>query len=83
MLGANFVFINQAFHEYSPRKANRIYLTLQLVWKEAMKVHGSNKFKIPHMKKQSLERQGCLPLQITCEAPLVADAMAKLAAWNN
>lgn len=47
-----------------------------------MKVHGSNKFKIPHMKKNTLERQGRLPLQITCETTLVADAMAKLAAWN-
>ena len=70
-------------HEYSPQKANRIYLTLQLVMREAMKVQGSNKFKIPHVKKQTLERQGRLPWQIACEAPLVAEAMAKLAAWNN
>ena len=48
----------QAYQEYSPRMANIIYLTIQLVWKEAMKVQGSNKFKIPHMKKASLERQG-------------------------
>ena len=77
-------YIKQAFQEYSPQKANRIYLTLQLVMREAMKVQGSNKFKIPHVKKQTLERQGRLPWQIACEAPLVAEAMAKLAAcWNN
>jgi hypothetical protein len=52
------------------------------VWKEAMKVQGSNKYKIPHVKKQSLERQGRLPVQIACEAELVAEASAKLAAWN-
>lgn len=45
-------------------------------------MHGSNKFKILHMKKNTLERQGRLPLQVTCETTLVADAMAKLAAWN-
>lgn len=35
-----------------------------------------------HEEKNTLERQGRLPLQITCETTLVADAMAKLAAWN-
>jgi hypothetical protein len=52
------------------------------VLKEAMKVQGSNKYKIPHMKKGSLERQGRLPVQIPCEAELIAEATAKLAAWN-
>lgn len=55
-------------------------MTLQLVLKESMKVAGSNKYKIPHMKKGTLERQGRLPLQIICEASLVVDAMIKLAA---
>ena len=58
--------------------ANIIYLTIQLVWKEAMKVQGSNKFKIPHMKKASLERQGRLPIQIDCDASLVTEAAASL-----
>jgi hypothetical protein len=62
--------------------ANRIYLTLQQVWKEAMKVHGCNKFKIPHMKKEMIERQETLPLQIDCETTLVLEAITKLAAWN-
>jgi hypothetical protein len=42
-----------------------------------MKVHGCNKFKIPHMKKERLERQGTLPLQIDCET-LVLEAMLSL-----
>jgi hypothetical protein len=74
--------ILQAFDEYSPRKANGTYLTLQKVWKETMKAHGSNKFKIPHMKKGTLERQGRLPLQIHCEPRLVHEANERLAAWN-
>lgn len=72
--------VQEAFNEYSPKKTNRIYVTLQLVLKESMKVAGSNKYKIPHMKKGTLERQGRLPLQIICEASLVVDAMIKLAA---
>jgi hypothetical protein len=48
-----------------------------------MKVAGSNRFKIPHMNRGKLEKEGRLPLQITCEASLLADAMARLAAANN
>jgi len=42
--------------EYCPRKANRIFVTLQTVLIEAMKKKGNNNFKIPHMKKETLER---------------------------
>jgi len=48
-----------------------------------MKIAGSNRFKITHMNKGKLEKEGRLPLQITCEASLLADAMASLAAANN
>jgi hypothetical protein len=64
----------------APKKANRIWLTLHLILKEAMKIAGSNKYKITHINKQRLERQGRLPLQINCEAHI---AMAFLAAANN
>jgi hypothetical protein len=57
-----------------------MYLTLHQVLKETMKVHGSNKFKIPHMKKGGLERLGLLPLQVHCEATIVNEAMDMLAA---
>jgi len=43
--------------EYCPKKANRIFVTLQTVLKEAIKVKGCNKIKIPHMNKQALERE--------------------------
>jgi hypothetical protein len=72
----------QAFHEYLPRKANRIYLTLHQVLKETMKVHKSNKYKLPHMKKARLERLRLLPLQVHCEAALVNEVQEKLVAWN-
>jgi hypothetical protein len=57
-----------------------MYLTLHQVLKETMKVHGSNKFKIPHMKKARLKRLGLQPLQVHYEAALVNEAMEKLAA---
>jgi hypothetical protein len=59
-----------------------MYLTLHQVLKETMKVHGSNKYNLPHMKKGTLERQGSLPVQVHCERSLVYEAMQKLATWN-
>jgi len=64
-------------------QANRIWLTLHLVMKEAMKVAGANKYKIPHINKERLETLGQLPLQIACEASIVDQAKAILAAANN
>jgi hypothetical protein len=57
-------------------------VTLQTVLKEAMKDKGSNKFKIPHMQKERLEREGRLPLQVTCDVSLLADAIASLPTAN-
>jgi hypothetical protein len=53
--------------EYSPRKANKIFITLQSVLKEAMKVKGCNKIKIPHMQKEKLEREDPKPLLVSLQ----------------
>jgi len=68
--------------EYCPYKANIIFVTLQTVLKESIKVKGNNNYKIPHMQKQRLEREERLPLQISCEASLLDEALASLAASN-
>jgi hypothetical protein len=75
--------MKQAFNEYCPTKANRSWLTLHLVLKKAMKVAGSNKYQIPHINKERLERQSQLLLQIDCEASIVTATMTILAAANN
>jgi hypothetical protein len=59
-----------------------IFVTLQTVLKEAMKIKGCNKIKIPHIRKQRLEREDRLPLQVPCEASLLAESIASLAAAN-
>ena len=69
--------------EYSAHKANRMFVTLQSVLMEAMKVKGCNKFKIPHMKKETLEREDRLPSSIPCDPSLLDEAEATLAASNN
>lgn len=47
-----------------------------------MRVGGLNKFKIPHMGKGRLEREGRLPVQLPCEASLLAQARATLATFS-
>jgi hypothetical protein len=47
-----------------------------------MKIKGCNKLKIPHIQKERLERQDSMPLQISCEASLLAEAIASLPAAN-
>jgi len=64
--------------EYCPHKANRIFVTLQTVLMEVMKIKGCNKYKIPHMQKERLEREQRLPLQISCEPSLLAEAIGSL-----
>jgi hypothetical protein len=66
--------------EYSPHLANRMFLTLQGVLMEAMKKKGCNNFKIPHMKKGALERQGLLPSCIPCDPSFLVEAEDSLAA---
>jgi hypothetical protein len=70
----------RAFLEYSPWKANRIFVTLQTLFKEAMKVKRCNNIKIPHIQKQRLEREDQLPMQIPCELSLPAEAISSLPA---
>ena len=57
-----------------------MFLTLQGVLMEAMKVKGCNKFKIPHMKKETLEREDQLPSCIPFDPPVLHEAEATLAA---
>ena len=57
-----------------------MFLTLQGVLTEAMKVKGCNKIKIPHMKKETLEREDRLPSCIPCDPSLLDEAKATLAA---
>jgi hypothetical protein len=47
---------------------------------EAMKKKGCNNYKIPHMKKGTLERLGLLPSCIPCDPSVLDEAVATLAA---
>ena len=47
--------------EFDPAKINRTWLTLQSCLNEILLNDGGNEYKIPHMNKAKLEREGRLP----------------------
>ena len=51
----------KAYDEYDLKKINLIYLSLMGVYNQIIDANGGNKFKLPHLGKQRLERIGELP----------------------
>lgn len=62
--------VKQAYWSYPPHKINRVFLTLQACMNEILNCGGDNTYKLPHMNKDRLEREGCLPtvLKVTDKA---------------
>ena len=56
--------VKSAFDEYSWRKLNNNWLTLQTCFNQIIKNQGSNNYSIVHMNKAQLERLGQLPRSI-------------------
>ncbi|KAJ0090612.1 hypothetical protein Patl1_13554 [Pistacia atlantica] len=42
-----------------------------------LKAKGSNKYKVPHMKKHRLERQNCLLSRLDVDPALIGEAIAQ------
>ncbi|OMO95541.1 hypothetical protein CCACVL1_05377 [Corchorus capsularis] len=63
-----------SFEEFSPMDSDKNFLTLQTCMREIMKVKGCNKYKILHIKKDQLAREGRLPTRIACDPALVQEA---------
>ncbi|CAI8613497.1 unnamed protein product [Vicia faba] len=63
----------KSFENFPSIMSNRIFVSLQLCMVEIMKVTGSNKYKIPHINKERLERIGQLPIQIKCDPILIQE----------
>ncbi|XP_027169562.1 uncharacterized protein LOC113769299 [Coffea eugenioides] len=63
--------VEKSFDELSSESLNNVFLTLQLCMLEVMKNCGGNNYKVPHIGKQRLIRDGNLPLQIGCDKELI------------
>jgi hypothetical protein len=66
--------VTRAYREYSPRKVDFGFLTLQSVLEQILISNGGNNYKIPHMGKERLLRDGVLPLRIRASATAVSVA---------
>jgi hypothetical protein len=63
--------VKQAFADYDPKKLNRIWLTHGTVLNCIIEHEGDNHYKIPHMGKLKLEREGRLPDQISLSSQAI------------
>lgn len=70
--------VEKSFETFPTKTSDYIFLTLQSCMIEIMKVRGSHKYKIPHMKKLTLEREAKLPKQLKCDPKLVKDVLHDL-----
>ena len=69
--------VEAAYAECPANKINCIWLTLQSVHNEIIDCHGGNDYKLPHMNKEKLEREGRLPriLDVTNKACEIVEMM--------
>lgn len=67
--------VKDSFQKIEPMTLNKVFLTLQCVFQEILKYKGHNNFKQPHMKKDSLLRQGILPRNLEIPMYLVRECV--------
>ncbi|KAI5400180.1 hypothetical protein KIW84_065200 [Lathyrus oleraceus] len=75
--------VQKAFDEFSTVQSNKIFSTLQSCMIEIMKINESNKYKIPHMKKDMLYKQGGIPVQTSCDSSLVQEVTEYLQNYDS
>ena len=70
--------IEKAYDVFPSEDLNNVFLTLQSCMVEVLKVFGGNNYKIPHISKQKLIRNGQLPNCIECDSQVLNEAKAAL-----
>ncbi|KAI3871432.1 hypothetical protein MKX03_030775, partial [Papaver bracteatum] len=66
--------VTRAFENFSVEDANNVFITLQSCMKEILKIKGGIHYKIPHMHKWRLIRDGQLPNVLECDPQLLNEA---------
>ena len=56
--------VQETFLFLQTKKLNNVFLTLQKVMETIILKDGGNEYKLPHMSKEKLERNGELPVSI-------------------
>lgn len=70
--------VHLSFEQISSKSLNYVFLTLQQCMIEVMKVYGGNNYKVPHMKKNSLDMNNNLPVSLQCDSNIVQEAIRHL-----
>ncbi|KAK2364579.1 hypothetical protein QL285_089434 [Trifolium repens] len=65
--------VERSFDEFSYEQSNKFFSTLQSCMVEIMKIKGSNRYSISHLKKD----MHCIPAQLSCDSSLVQEEVAK------
>jgi hypothetical protein len=61
--------VEQTYNNYCYLKINRVFVTLQTVFNAVIECNGGNDYKLEHMNKDRLEREGRLPVAIVARIP--------------
>ncbi|VFQ97172.1 unnamed protein product, partial [Cuscuta campestris] len=62
--------VQEAYNQFSAHTLNKVWLSYQHVMQEVMKVEGGNNYKVPHMGKDAMHRNGTLPYVLQLEEGL-------------
>ena len=60
--------VQRSYREFEPRKIDFAFLTLQCCIDDMLSIHGANDYTIQHMGKESMLRDGTLPVSIVPSA---------------
>jgi hypothetical protein len=74
--------VKNSFDAFSTIQSDKISITLQSCMVEIMKIKGSNRYKTPHMKKDSMYNQRELPSQLSCGPSLIQEVTQYLENLN-
>lgn len=70
--------VEKSFEEMPYEKLDNVFLSLQMALESAMKVGGGNNYKLAHMVKNRLRREGKLPVTLVCSQEAIAKARETL-----
>jgi hypothetical protein len=69
----------RTYNEYPHSKIDRLFVTLMSIYNSIIEHYGDNFFKIPHMNKDKMEKEGTLPREL----PMSEDAVRILEMYNS
>lgn len=72
--------VTNNYNELTPHTLNKVFLSLQACMIEVLKVKGGINYKLPHLNKEKLHREGILPHNLTVPMELVHECVDYLIA---